>query len=126
MDRDRHEAGMRVRCEVLGVDYRARAVADATEFGSRSRRTSPRWASGEARMRGELDAWTLGRSWLSVLRYHEELVTTGHAVRCDGITADEVGEGLLYTGVPTVGGAWAIMLRTSAELGEAAASRTAG
>ncbi|MFF0145556.1 hypothetical protein [Amycolatopsis sulphurea] len=50
----------------------------------------------------------------------------GHAVRCDGITADEVGEGLLCTVVPAVGGAWAIMLRTSAELGEAAAWRPAG
>ena len=110
-----HEAGMRVRREVLGDEHVDRAVASTTEFTVAFQEFITRYAWGSVWTREGLDrklrsAITL--AVLTVLGREHELALHVRAARTNGLTPDEIGEVLLHTavyaGVPAANAAFAI------------------
>ncbi|MBB4685384.1 4-carboxymuconolactone decarboxylase [Amycolatopsis jiangsuensis] len=133
MSEERHEAGMRVRREVLGDEHVDRAVARTSEFSGPFQEYITEAAWGSVWTRDGLDRRTrscITLATLTALHCHEELAMHVRAAVRNGLTADEIGEVLLHTGVyagvPAANAAFAIAQRTLAELGEATAQPPAG
>jgi 4-carboxymuconolactone decarboxylase len=120
-----HEAGMRVRREVLGDAHVDRAVARTTEFTRPFQDYITHAAWGSVWSRDELDRRTRSAVTLAVLtalRCHGELAMHVRAAIGNGMRPAEIAEVLLHTGVyagvPASNEAFAIAQRTLAEMGE--------
>jgi 4-carboxymuconolactone decarboxylase len=124
-----HEAGMRVRREVLGDAHVDRAVAATTPFSAPFQDFITRVVWGEVWARPELDRRTRSCVTLAVLvalgRDGELAIHVRAALR-NGLTASEISEVLLHTaiyaGVPAANQAFAVAERVLREVGEAAQS----
>ena len=128
IDDDRHDAGMRVRREVLGDEHVDRATADATALTRPFQAYITRNAWGEVWSRPELDRRTrsmLTLALLAALGHEHELAMHVRAALGNGVTPTEVGEVLMHTavyaGVPAANAALRIAQETMAELGIAEA-----
>lgn len=125
---EEYDAGMRVRREVLGDAHVDRAVANTTEFTAPFQDYITRAAWGSVWTREGLDRKTRSCVTLAVLTAlgsHEEIAMHVRAAVRNGLTAAEIGEVLLHTGVyagvPRSNAAFAIAQKTLAELGDPAA-----
>ncbi|SFA90809.1 4-carboxymuconolactone decarboxylase [Amycolatopsis marina] len=124
-EQDSYEAGMAVRREVLGDEHVDRAVAGTTEFTAPFQEYITRSAWGAVWTRDGLDRRTrscITLAVLTALHCHDELAMHVRAAVRNGLTAAEIGEVLLHTGVyagvPAANAAFAIAQRTLGELGE--------
>ncbi|WP_020666711.1 4-carboxymuconolactone decarboxylase [Amycolatopsis nigrescens] len=124
----KYEDGMRVRREVLGDDHVDAAIAGTTEFTAPFQEYITEAAWGSVWTRDGLDRRTRSCITLAALtatRSHGELAMHVRAAIHNGLTAAEIGEVLLHTGVyagvPAANEAFAIARRTLAELGEPSA-----
>ncbi|MEV4808952.1 4-carboxymuconolactone decarboxylase [Micromonospora avicenniae] len=118
-DRDRHEAGMTVRREVLGDAHVDRAIAGADEFTADFQDFITRYAWGEIWTRPGLDRRTRSCVTLAVLatlHHDEELAMHVRAALRNGLTPEEVSEVLLqvgvYAGVPAANRAFKVAWET--------------
>jgi 4-carboxymuconolactone decarboxylase len=118
MTGDRHDAGMRVRREVLGDAHVDRAAAGATDFTREFQELITRYAWGEIWMRPGLDRRTRSCITLTALVANgqlEELALHVRAARRNGLSEDEIKEVLLqcaiYCGVPAANAAFAAAQR---------------
>lgn len=121
-DAERHEAGMKVRREVLGDAHVDRATANTTEFTADFQDFITRYAWGEVWTRDGLDRKTrscLTLALLTALRAEGELPMHVRAARRNGLTPDEIKEVFLHTavyaGVPAANSAFAIAQKVLAE-----------
>lgn len=113
-----HEAGMRVRREVLGDAHVDRAVQATTEFTAPFQEFITRYAWGSVWTRDGLDRRTRSAITLAVLtalgREHEIEMHVRAALR-NGLSAEEISEVLLHTavyaGLPAANSAFAIAQR---------------
>ena len=128
MTGERHEAGMKVRREVLGDEHVDGAVSRTTEFTRPFQEYITEGAWGTVWTRDGLDRRTrscVTLATLTALRAHDELPMHVRAAIRNGLTAAEIGEVLLhasvYAGAPAGNSAFAIAQRTLAELGEPSA-----
>lgn len=112
-ERERHEAGMRVRRSVLGDDHVKRAEAAKDDFDADFQDLITRYAWGEIWTRPGLPRHT--RSLLTIglmvaLNRGEELRMHLRAAANNGVTAAEIREVLLhcaiYCGVPAANAAF--------------------
>src|SRR5215212_6413546 len=117
-----HEAGMKVRREVLGDAHVDRAVESTTEFTAPFQDLITRYAWGSVWARDGLDRRTRSAITLAVLTAlgrENELAMHVRAARTNGLTADEISEVLLHTavyaGVPAANAAFAIAQQVLAE-----------
>ena len=124
-DGDRHEAGMRVRREVLGDAHVDRATAAATPFDAPFQRFITETAWGTLWASDGIDRRTRSLVTISILAAlgrHEELALHLRATRNTGATPDEVREALMhvavYAGVPAANAAVALAKGILAETGE--------
>jgi 4-carboxymuconolactone decarboxylase len=122
------DAGLRVRREVLGDEHVDRATASTTEFTEKFQDYITRAAWGSVWTRDGLDRRTrscITLAVLTALHCENEIAMHVRAAIRNGLTADEIGEVLLHTGVyavvPAANAAFAIAQRTLAELGEPSA-----
>ncbi|MEU4678845.1 4-carboxymuconolactone decarboxylase [Micromonospora sp. NPDC023737] len=118
-DRDRHEAGMTVRRQVLGDAHVDRAIAGTDEFNADFQDFITRYAWGEIWTRPGLDRRTRSCVTLAVLatlHHDEELAMHVRAALRNGLTPEEVGEVLLqvgvYAGVPAANRAFKVARET--------------
>jgi 4-carboxymuconolactone decarboxylase len=118
-DRERHEAGMTVRRQVLGDAHVDRAVADTDEFTADFQDFITRYAWGEIWTRPGLDRRTrscITLAVLATLHHDEELAMHVRAALRNGLTPEEVGEVLLqvgvYAGVPAANRAFKVAQQT--------------
>lgn len=125
---DSYADGMAVRREVLGDEHVDRAIAGTTEFTQPFQDYITRAAWGEVWARDGLDRRTRSCITLAVLTAlgcEHELAMHVRAAVGNGLSAAEIGEVLLqtgvYAGVPRANAAFAIAQRTLAELGDPAA-----
>src|SRR3954452_3658349 len=110
-----HDAGIKVRREVLGDAHVDRAAEASTEFTAPFQEFITRFAWGAVWTREGLDRRTRSAITLAVLtalgREHE-LALHVRAARRNGLTDDEIAEVLLHTsvyaGVPAANRAFAI------------------
>jgi 4-carboxymuconolactone decarboxylase len=130
---EHYAAGMQVRREVLGDEHVDRAVARTTEFTAPFQDYITRAAWGSVWTRPELDRRTrscITLAALTALHCHDELAMHVRAAVHNGLTAQEIGEVLLHTGVyagvPAANSALAIAQRTLAEMGEPSAQPPSG
>ncbi|WP_420119472.1 4-carboxymuconolactone decarboxylase [Micromonospora sp.] len=114
-DRERHEAGMTVRRQVLGDAHVDRAVAGTDAFTADFQDFITRYAWGEVWTRPGLDRRTRSCVTLAVLaalRHEEELAMHVRAALGNGLTEQEVAEILLqvgvYAGVPAANRAFTV------------------
>ncbi|GHJ08501.1 hypothetical protein TPA0907_28680 [Micromonospora humidisoli] len=114
-DRERHEAGMTVRRQVLGDAHVDRAVAGTDAFTADFQDFITRYAWGEVWTRPGLDRRTRSCVTLAVLaalRHEEELAMHVRAALGNGLTELEVAEVLLqvgvYAGVPAANRAFSV------------------
>jgi 4-carboxymuconolactone decarboxylase len=121
-DEERHDAGMKVRREVLGDAHVDRATANSTEFTADFQDFITRYAWGEVWTREGLDRKTrscLTLALLTALRAEGELPMHVRAARRNGLTPDEIKEVFLHTavyaGVPAANSAFAIAQKVLAE-----------
>ena len=128
MSDELYEAGMTVRREVLGDEHVDRAIERTTEFSRPFQDYITRAAWGSVWTRDGLDRRTrsfITLAVLTALQCHEELAMHVRVAIHNGLTAQEVAEVLLHTGVyagvPAANTATAIAQRVLAELGEPAA-----
>ncbi|WP_084037468.1 4-carboxymuconolactone decarboxylase [Haloechinothrix halophila] len=126
---DSYADGMAVRREVLGDEHVDRAIAGTTEFTQPFQDYITRAAWGAVWGRDGLDRRTRSCITLAVLTAlgcENELAMHVRAAVRNGLSADEIGEVLLqtgvYAGVPRANAAFAIAKHTLAELGDPAAS----
>lgn len=110
-----HDAGMRVRREVLGDEHVDRAVAGTTELTAPFQDFITRYAWGTVWTREGLDRRARSCVTLAVLTAlgrENEIAMHVRAARRNGLTAEEIGEVLLHTavyaGVPAANAAFAI------------------
>jgi 4-carboxymuconolactone decarboxylase len=122
MTGDRHDAGMRVRREVLGDAHVDRAAAGATDFTREFQELITRYAWGEIWTRPGLDRRTRSCITLTALVANgrlEELALHVRAARRNGLSEDEIKEVLLqcaiYCGVPAANAAFAVVQRVLEE-----------
>jgi 4-carboxymuconolactone decarboxylase len=122
MTGDRHDAGMRVRREVLGDAHVDRAAAGATDFTREFQELITRYAWGEIWTRPGLDRRTRSCITLTALVANgrlEELALHLRAARRNGLSEDEIKEVLLqcaiYCGVPAANAAFAVAQRVLEE-----------
>src|SRR3954470_12003550 len=97
-----YDAGMAVRRAVLGDAHVDRAIAGATGFTADFQEFITRYAGGGGWTREGLHRRTRSCVTLAVLtalRAHDELAMHVRAARRNGLTADEIGEVLMHTGV---------------------------
>jgi 4-carboxymuconolactone decarboxylase len=113
-----HDAGMKVRREVLGDAHVDRAVANTTELSAPFQDFITRYAWGSVWTRDGLDRRTRSAITLSILTAlgrEQELAMHVRAARTNGLTAEEIGEVLLHTavyaGVPAANAAYAVAQR---------------
>ncbi|GAA2829194.1 4-carboxymuconolactone decarboxylase [Crossiella cryophila] len=125
MSDEQYAEGMRVRREVLGDAHVDRAVANTTEFTAPFQDYITRAAWGSVWTRDGLDRRTrscLTLALLTALGQHEELAMHVRAAVRNGLSAAEIGEVLLHTGVyagvPAANAAYAVAQRVLTELGE--------
>ncbi|PWU51406.1 4-carboxymuconolactone decarboxylase [Micromonospora globispora] len=118
-DRERHEAGMTVRRQVLGDAHVDRAIANTDEFTADFQDFISRYAWGEIWTRPGLDRRTRSCITLAVLAtlgHDEELAMHVRAALRNGLTPEEVGEVLLqvgvYAGVPAANRAFKVAQQT--------------
>ncbi len=118
MSEDPHQAGMKVRREVLGDEHVDRAIANTTELTEAFQELITRFAWGSVWARDGLDRRTRSAITLAVLTAlgrENELAMHIHAARRNGLSADEIGEVLLHTsvyaGMPAANAAFAIAQR---------------
>lgn len=110
-----HDAGMRVRREVLGDDHVDKAVAETTPFTEPFQDFITKMAWGSVWTRDGLDRRTRSAITLAVLtalgREHELAMHVKAALR-NGLSEEEISEVLLHTavyaGVPAANLAYAI------------------
>jgi 4-carboxymuconolactone decarboxylase len=128
MSDELYEAGMTVRREVLGDEHVDRAIERTTEFSQPFQDYITRAAWGSVWTRDGLDRRTrsfITLAVLTALQCHEELAMHVRVAIHNGLTAQEIAEVLLHTGVyagvPAANTATAIAQRVLAELGEPAA-----
>lgn len=128
MNDETYDAGMRVRREVLGDVHVDRAVANTTEFTRPFQDYITEAAWGTIWTRDGLDRKTrscITLAVLTALHCEQEIAMHVRAAITNGLTAEEIAEVLLHTGVyagvPAANAAFAIAQRTLAELGEPAA-----
>lgn len=122
MTLDRHDAGMRVRREVLGDEHVDRAVGDTTGLDAAFQRYINESVWGSLWTRDDrLDRRT--RSFITIallaaLGAEGELAMHMRAGLRNGLTADEIAETLLHTaayaGIPAANAAMRIAKRTLA------------
>jgi 4-carboxymuconolactone decarboxylase len=113
-----HDAGMKVRREVLGDEHVDRAIQRTTDFTAPFQDVITRYAWGDVWAREGLDRRTRSCVTLAVLaalgREHELPLHVRGAVR-NGLSSEEIGEVLLHTavyaGVPAANAAFAIAQR---------------
>ncbi len=122
MSDDRHDAGMRVRREVLGDAHVDRATERATDFTREFQALITEYAWGEIWTRPGLDRRTRSCITLTALVANgqlEELAMHVRAARRNGLSEDEIKEVLLqcaiYCGVPAANAAFAVAQRVLAE-----------
>ena len=124
-DRERYDAGMRMRRSVLGDAHVDRAEANKTDLDAEFQDLITRYAWGEIWARPGLPRHT--RSLLTIglmvaLNRGEELRLHLRAARNNGVTADEIREVLLhcaiYCGVPAANAAFHAAREIFAEPGE--------
>ncbi|MFF0658970.1 MULTISPECIES: 4-carboxymuconolactone decarboxylase [Micromonospora] len=118
-DRERHDAGMTVRRQVLGDAHVDRAVAGIDEFTADFQDFITRYAWGEIWTRPGLDRRTrscITLAILATLHHDEELAMHVRAALRNGLTPEEVGEVLLhvgvYAGVPAANRAFKVAQQT--------------
>ncbi|MDZ5445088.1 4-carboxymuconolactone decarboxylase [Micromonospora sp. 4G57] len=118
-DRERHEAGMAVRRQVLGDAHVDRAVAGTDEFTADFQDFITRYAWGEIWTRPGLDRRTrscITLAVLATLHQDEEFAMHVRAALRNGLTPQEVGEVLLqvgvYAGVPAANRAFKVAQQT--------------
>jgi 4-carboxymuconolactone decarboxylase len=123
-DDPRHEAGMRVRREVLGDAHVDRSVARTTDFTRDFQDFITRYAWGDVWTRDGLDRRTRSCITLAVLTAlgrEGELELHVRAARRNGLSPEEIGEVLLHTavyaGVPAANSGLKIAQETLGELG---------
>ncbi|MGH3517808.1 MAG: 4-carboxymuconolactone decarboxylase [Haloechinothrix sp.] len=126
--KDLYQEGMTVRREVLGDAHVDRAIANTTEFTQPFQDYITKAAWGSVWARDGLDRKTrscITLAALTALGCHDEIAMHVRAAIRNGLTAAEVAEVLLHTGVyagvPASNAAFAIAARTLAELGDPAA-----
>lgn len=114
-----HEAGMKVRREVLGDAHVDRAVAGTTEFSAPFQEfiTNMAWGSVWTREEelGRRERSMITLAVLTALRAEDELAMHVRAALRNGLTAEEIREVLLHTavyaGVPQANTAIAVAQR---------------
>ncbi|WP_430502879.1 4-carboxymuconolactone decarboxylase [Micromonospora trifolii] len=118
-DRERHEAGMTVRRQVLGDAHVDRAVAGTDEFTADFQDFITRYAWGEVWSRPGLDRRTrscITLAVLATLHHDEELAMHVRAALRNGLSPEEVAEVLLqvgvYAGVPAANRAFKVARET--------------
>ncbi|MEU5566500.1 4-carboxymuconolactone decarboxylase [Micromonospora musae] len=118
-DRERHEAGMTVRRQVLGDAHVDRAIAGTDEFTDDFQDFITRYAWGEIWTRPGLDRRTrscITLAVLATLHHDEELAMHVRAALRNGLTPQEVSEVLLqvgvYAGVPAANRAFKVARET--------------
>jgi 4-carboxymuconolactone decarboxylase len=124
MSDELHDAGMRVRREVLGDEHVDRAVEKTTDFTRDFQDLITRFAWGSVWTREGLDRRTRSCITLAVLtalgREHELQMHVRDARR-NGLEPEEIGEVLLHTavyaGVPAANRAFALAQEALAEEG---------
>jgi 4-carboxymuconolactone decarboxylase len=114
-ERERHDAGMQVRRDVLGNDHVDRAEAAKSELDAEFQDLITRYAWGEIWTRPGLSRHS--RSLLTIglivaLNRNDELRLHLRAAASNGVTAEEIREVLLhcaiYCGVPAANSAFQI------------------
>ncbi len=118
-DKQRHDAGMAVRRQVLGDAHVDRAVANTDEFTADFQDLITRYAWGEIWTRDGLDRRTrscITLAVLATLHHDEELAMHVRAALRNGLTPQEVREVLLqvavYAGVPAANRAFKVAQET--------------
>lgn len=118
-DRERHEAGMTVRRQVLGDAHVDRAIANTDEFTADFQDFITRYTWGDIWTRPGLDRRTrscITLAVLATLHHDEELAMHVRAALRNGLTPEEVGEVLLqvgvYAGVPAANRAFKVAQQT--------------
>lgn len=118
-DRERRDAGMTVRREVLGDDHVDRAVAGTDEFTRDFQDFITRYAWGEIWTRSGLDRRTrscITLAILATLHHDDELAMHVRAALRNGLTREQIGEVLLqvgvYAGVPAANRAFKVAQQT--------------
>jgi 4-carboxymuconolactone decarboxylase len=114
-ERERHEAGMRVRREVLSNEHVDRAEASKTDLDEQFQDLITRYAWGEIWTRPGLERRTrilLTIGLMVALNREEELKLHLRAAGRNGVTPEEIREVLLhcaiYCGVPAANSAFRI------------------
>ena len=122
MSRSEHDAGMRVRREVLGDEHVDRAVAATTDVTRDFQEFITTYAWGEAWTRPGLDRKTrscITLAILTALRAENEIPMHVRAAIRNGLTWEEIKEVLLqtavYCGVPAANTAFRIAEQVRAE-----------
>ena len=110
-----HDAGMKVRREVLGDAHVDRAIARTTDFTAAFQDFITRCAWGAVWTRDGLDRRSRSMITLAVLTAlgrENEIAMHVRAARTNGLTPEEIAEVLLHTavyaGVPAANAAFAI------------------
>jgi len=115
---DAHEAGMKVRREVLGDEHVDRAVEGTTAFTEPFQDFITRYAWGDVWTREGLDRRTRSAitvALLAALGHENELALHVRAALRNGLTPEEISEVLLHTavyaGVPAANSAFTVAKR---------------
>jgi 4-carboxymuconolactone decarboxylase len=119
-----HETGMQTRREILGDEHVDRATASAGSFGAPFQEFITRYAWGGPWSRPGLDRRTRSAITLAALvslRAENEIAMHVRAALRNGLTAEEISEILLHTGIyaglPAANSAFAIAHRVLREEG---------
>jgi 4-carboxymuconolactone decarboxylase len=122
-DKDRFDAGMEVRREVLGDEHVDRAVRSTTAFNAEFQDLITRYAWGEIWTRPGLPRHTrslLTLALMVALNRSEEFSMHVRASANNGVTRDEIKETLLqcaiYCGVPAANTAFQLAQKVFAEM----------
>lgn len=121
---DKHEAGMKVRREVLGNEHVDRAEANKTAFDADFQQYITETAWGSVWTRPGLDRQTrhmLTLAMLAALGKENELALHLRATQNTGVTPAQVAEVFqqvaVYAGVPAANSAFAVAKKVYQELG---------
>jgi 4-carboxymuconolactone decarboxylase len=119
---DDHEAGMKVRREVLGDQHVDRAAERTTPLDADFQDFITRYAWGAVWTREGLDRRTrsaITLAALTALGREDELALHVRAARRNGLSEEEIAEVLMHTavyaGVPAANSAFAVAKRVLAE-----------
>ena len=122
-DKDRFDAGIEVRREVLGDEHVDRAVRSTTAFNAEFQDLITRYAWGEIWTRPGLPRHTrslLTLALMVALNRSEEFSMHVRASANNGVTRDEIKETLLqcaiYCGVPAANTAFQLAQKIFAEM----------